>query len=226
MHITAKGVSKSYAKGSRTIEALKPTDIELHSGRLTVIFGRSGSGKTTLMNILAGLLKPTAGSVFFDDTDIYSLTDGELSQRRSKEVGYIPQGQSGLSMLTVRENILLPTAVIGSESARQRVDELLRTLGLTKLAGAYPNELSGGELRRLAIARALINSPQMICADEPTNDLDDENTRLIFELLKNTAEEGAAVVVVTHDSAAEEFADIVYRMDGGELKQASPLSPF
>lgn len=219
MQISAKGVSKSYTKHNRSISALNPTDIEIQSGKLTVIFGRSGSGKTTLLNILSGLLNPTEGSVSYDDKDIYSLTDSELSQLRGREIGYIPQGQSGLSVLTVKENVLLPTAVAGKNNAQQRADELLHLVGLDEFSQAYPNELSGGELRRLAIARALINSPQVVFADEPTNDLDDENTRLVFGLLKKAASDGAAVVAVTHDKAASEFADIEYRMDGGNLTQ-------
>ncbi len=217
IRIKAYGISKSYTRKNRKTQALKPTDIEIQSGSLTVVFGRSGSGKTTLLNILSGLLKPTDGSVHYDDKDIYSLSDRELSKLRAKAVGYIPQGQSGLSVLTVKENILLAAAAAGSD-AEERGNELLGLVGLEALADAYPKELSGGELRRLAIARALINKPDVIFADEPTNDLDDENTRLVFGLLKRASIGGAAVVVVTHDSTAAGFADIVYRMDGGEIK--------
>ena len=221
MLIRAENLSKSYTKkgrSGRTVSALRETDIELESGRLTVVFGRSGSGKTTLLNILSGLVRPTEGRVLFDGKDIFSLADGELSRFRSRNIGYIPQGQSALSVLTVEENVLLPASLIGDESAAE-AERLLDIVGLTELRNAYPNELSGGELRRLAVARALINKPAVIFADEPTNDLDDENTRLVLDLLKRTAEGGTAVVVVTHEQSAAACADVIYRMDGGVLTE-------
>ena len=221
MLIRAENLSKSYTKkgrSGRTVSALREMDIELESGRLTVVFGRSGSGKTTLLNILSGLVRPTEGRVLFDGKDIFSLADGELSRFRSRNIGYIPQGQSALSVLTVEENVLLPVSLIGDESAAE-AERLLDIVGLTELRNAYPNELSGGELRRLAVARALINKPAVIFADEPTNDLDDENTRLVLNLLKRTAEGGTAVVVVTHEQSAAACADVIYRMDGGVLTE-------
>ena len=221
MLITAPNISKSYQrKGSRrTCDALLPTDINIESGKLTIITGRSGSGKTTLLNILSGLLKPTKGNVLYDKTDIYSLSDKELSELRSKHTGFIPQGQSILSSLTVLENILLPAALAGNgEKNRAYADTLLSKLGLDELRHAYPNELSGGELRRAAIARALINSPKIIFADEPTNDLDDENTSLVFGVLKGEAEKGAAVVAVTHEPSARAYADTILKMNGGRLE--------
>ena len=220
MLINAQSVSKSYtAKGGskRETQALSQTDLQISGGELCVIHGRSGSGKSTLLNILSGLLSSTTGKVRYDETDIYSLGDGALSQLRCKHVGYIPQGHGAISTLTVRENVLLPPAVLGSQISGDKVDSLLRRLGLETLSHAYPNELSGGELRRLSIARALINSPDAVFADEPTNDLDDENSKFVFELLKETAEKGAAVVVVTHESSADEYADTVYRMQQGKL---------
>ncbi len=220
MLITAENIGKTYTKkgrSKRTVTALRPTAAEFESGRLTVIFGRSGSGKTTLLNILSGLIEPTEGSVKYDDTDISALNDRELSGFRAEKIGFIPQGQSALNVLTVRENLLLPAALAGKTIPDDEVDRLLEQVGLSELGSAYPNELSGGELRRLAIARALINDPPVIFADEPTNDLDDENTRLVFGLLKNAAESGKTVIAVTHDSVAAHFADTVFRMDAGTL---------
>ncbi len=220
MLITANNITKSFRRKGRaksSVQILQSTDVSIQSGNVYVILGRSGSGKSTLINILSGLLLPSGGSVKYNDTDIYSLTDGELSQLRCRRVGYIPQGQSAVATLTVRENVLLPSAVIGEGKSFARADELLKQLGLSELGDASPTELSGGELRRLAIARALINSPEVIFADEPTNDLDEENSRLVFEQLKKAAESGAAVVIVTHELFAYEFADTVYRMQSGSL---------
>lgn len=217
MNISAENIGKKYSKKSRTVTAVQTTSAKFESGKLTVIFGRSGSGKTTLLNILSGLIKPTSGSVTYDGKDIFSLDDRELSKFRAGNIGYIPQGQSSLSALTVAENLILPAALIGRDIPDDEVEKLLITVGLADLKNAYPNELSGGELRRLAIARALINKPSVIFADEPTNDLDDENTRIVFELLKKTAKQGTAVIAVTHDTTAADHADIIYRMDAGVL---------
>ncbi|MBO4866429.1 MAG: ABC transporter ATP-binding protein [Ruminococcus sp.] len=220
MNIIAENISKSYIKKGRKIRqvtAVQTTSAEFESGKLTVIFGRSGSGKTTLLNILSGLIKPTSGRVKYESKDIFTLNDSELSKFRAENIGYIPQGQSSLGALTVLENLLLPAALIGRNIPDNEVEEILKTVGLAELKDAYPNELSGGELRRLAIARALVNKPSVIFADEPTNDLDDENTQIIFELLKKTAEQGTAVISVTHDTTAADFAHKIYRMDAGVL---------
>lgn len=219
MILQTTGISKSYSKkkNSRMITVLDSTDIELRSGELTVIVGRSGSGKTTLLNILAGLLRPSEGSVLYDGMDIYGCSDKELSAFRAEHTGYIPQSQSILHDLDVKNNILLPSALIGkdeSANARRLMDEL----GIASLENSYPDELSGGELRRTAVARALINEPSFIFADEPTNDLDAKNSSLVFGLLKKKAEEGAAVIVVTHEQSAAEYADNVYQMESGRLR--------
>ena len=215
MKIYAENISKEYTRHRRNITAVEPVGFEI-SGGLTVILGRSGSGKTTLLNILAGLLAPNTGSVKYDTADIYALSDSELSDFRSRHIGYIPQGHSLVGSLTVEENILLPAALAG-EPQKEYAQILIEELGLGGLKNAYPKELSGGEIRRAAIARALINSPEVIFADEPTNDLDDENTRQVFGLLKKAAEQGKTVIAVTHDSSAADYADNVYRMDAGVL---------
>ena len=238
MNITARNISKSYKrKGtSGEVQVLCSTDIDLESGKICLINGRSGSGKSTLLNILSGLLCASGGTVHYDGTDIYKLSDTELSLLRCRQTGYIPQVQSAVGTLTVRENILLPSAVIGKGKDRFAADGLLERFGLTELADARPGSLSGGELRRLSIARAfvnssggelrrlsivraLVNSPQAIFADEPTNDLDDENSRLVFEQLRKAADSGAAVVIVSHDRLAQEYADVVYCMQKGSLNR-------
>lgn len=218
MTIRADGVAVRFTKkGRQPFTAVQPTDITIESGKLTVITGRSGSGKTTLINVLSGLLPPNDGSLSYDKTDIYSLDDEHLSEFRNRHIGYIPQGQSAVSSLTVLQNIILPMALRGEKADSERAHLLLETAGLSAHENAYPDKLSGGELRRLAVVRALINSPGIIFADEPTNDLDDENTEAILSLLKEQTKKGSAAVIVTHEQSALKYADITYRMVGGRL---------
>ena len=207
--IQANNISKIYKKGKREITALPVTTLTIESTKFTVIYGKSGSGKTTLLNILSGLLPPTQGQVLFNETNLYSLEDKELALFRNEKIGYIPQGTSAVDSLTVLENIILPAK---KSDAVKKAEELLKRLDMEKLRDAYPGELSGGELRRMAVARALINSPATIFADEPTNDLDEENTRFVLNLLKEKSQNNVTVVVVSHDNAVLEYSDTVYEM--------------
>ncbi|MBP3772293.1 MAG: ABC transporter ATP-binding protein [Treponema sp.] len=221
MILKAENISKKYyrpTKNASHFEAVKALDFELESGKVTEITGRSGSGKSTLLYMLAGLLKPSSGKVFLDGKDLYSLTDEELSRLRNEKIGVIPQGQTGLFALTVLENVLAPAAIYGETSLLEsRAKELLSLVGIADLADAKMIELSGGEMRRMAIARALILDPEIIFADEPTDDLDDENTKTVLELLQKTARSGKSVLLVTHEASAEQYADKIYRMDAGSL---------
>ena len=181
MELKAEGVSRQYfrqSKLSNVFLAVNETSLILPAGQLTEITGRSGSGKSTLLHMLAGLLTPTTGRVLLGSTDLYALDDAERSKLRSKSSGVIPQGQTALRSLTVLENVKLPCMMYGDEVADDTALELLECVGLAALRDAWPNELSGGELRRMAIARALMNKPSVLFADEPTGDLDDGNTRM------------------------------------------------
>ena len=219
MILKAEGINKRFfrqTKGANYFYAVDKTDIELKGGELTAITGRSGSGKSTLLNMLSGLLEPTEGKVLFDGRDIYALGDKELSMLRNEHFGIIPQGQTGLASLTVLENVLLPCYMYKKgKDMTAFAEELLEKVGIADLRDAFPTELSGGENRRLAIARALIQSPDIIFADEPTGDLDDENTKAVLELLRQTADSGKAVLLVTHENDALSYADRVFRMNGG-----------
>ena len=156
----------------------------------------------------------------FNGTDVYSLEDKALSRLRGESFGIIPQGQSALMSLSVRENILAPTLICGGmEQAEEAAGRLMEQTGIAHLANELPGELSGGELRRMAIARALIRSPQVIFADEPTGDLDDENTQSVLKLLRGRADEGCAVLLVTHETDALSYADEIWQMKDGSLKQ-------
>ena len=183
------------------------------------IAGGSGSGKTTLLHMLAGLLTPTEGKVWLDDADLYILPDVALSHLRSEKTAVIPQGRSAIDTLTVLENVLLPAQLNGQKGNVENALRWLDALGITHLRDARPAELSGGELRRMAITRALVGNAQVILADEPTGDLDDENTALVLDLLRDAAKKaGRAVLLVSHDGEAARIADSLYRMDGGAIK--------
>lgn len=223
MILRAEGISKKYPrkmKQENFFYAVNQMDFTLEPGKVTEIVGRNGSGKTTFLNMMAGLLSPSEGKVFLGDADIYSLNDKELSKVRNRNIGVIPQGQTGLASLTVLENVKLPYALYHKDRACDAYAlEVLEKVGISELAEVYPNELSGGELRRLAIARALIMKPSIVLADEPTGDLDDENTEVVLALLRRIADEGTAVLLVTHEAEAAKYADEIYRMNAGDLRK-------
>ena len=219
MNVRADNIKKEFlrkGKGTNVFEAVKSCSFELPNGSFTVIRGRSGGGKSTLLNMLAGILTPTEGKVYYGDVDLYGLKDEELSIFRNSHIGFVPQGKSAVSSLTVLENILLPELLYG-ERHEEEARMLMEQFGILELQNVLPEELSGGELRRMAIARALIKKPQVLFADEPTGDLDDENTKVVFQTLKEIAKRGTAVLTVTHEEGAEQYADRIFRMDAGVL---------
>lgn len=222
MILEATGLSKEFARargGRRVFTAVHPLDIGLDEGQLTVISGHSGSGKSTLLTMLAGILTPTAGHVHVDGTDLYALRDEERSCLRNARIGLVPQGNTALRALTVLDNVLLPSVLYSRDEApAARGRELLTTVGLADLAEAKPTELSGGELRRMAIARALLMEPSIVLADEPTAGLDSANATAVLTLLRDAANAGAAVLVVSHEAEARHFADRSYTMEDGHLR--------
>lgn len=224
MIIEATGLTKEFARargGKRLFTAVHPLDIGLEERQLTVVSGHSGSGKSTLANMLAGILTPTAGHVRLDGTDLYSLRDEELSRLRNERIGLIPQGHTALRALTVLDNVLLPSILYTKDEApADRARELLASVGLGDLADAAPTELSGGELRRMAIARALLMDPAIVVADEPTAGLDSVNATAALTLLRDAADRGAAVLVVSHEAEAQRFADRSYVMEDGHLRES------
>ena len=222
MILEATGLSKEFARargGKRVFTAVHPLDTGLDEGQLTVISGHSGSGKSTLLTMLAGILTPTAGHVHVDGTDLYALRDEERSRLRNARIGLVPQGNTALRALTVLDNVLLPSVLYSRDEApAARGRELLTTVGLADLAEAKPTELSGGELRRMAIARALLMEPSIVLADEPTAGLDSANATAVLTLLRDAANAGAAVLVVSHETEARHFADRSYTMEDGHLR--------
>ena len=233
MILEASAVEKWYLRskgGSNRIYALKKADLVLKPGTMTVLTGRSGSGKTTLMNILAGLLRPDGGNVKIGEKDMYSLNDDTLSGIRSQHFGMIPQGGEVLAALTGMENILLPQGISRAgrgdkkksplSDVEERASMLMEKAGILSLANVPAGEVSGGERRRICVVRALAGQPDFIFADEPTSDLDDANMQIVLQMLRQSADEGASVFVVTHDRETLSFADNRFRMDDGVLYPA------
>lgn len=226
MELRAEHISKKFFRRTDSANyfyTLRETDFTLPEKAVTMVMGRSGSGKTTLLNILGGLLRPSEGRVLLDGKDLYAYGDGELSRLRNRYFSVIPQGSSGIYSLNVLDNILLPTLLYHHRDREtvRRAEELMERLDIASLRYAMPAELSGGEMRRMAIARALVTKPAFVLADEPTGDLDDENTETVLRLLRETAEEGASVLLVTHETEAVNYAKEVYRMNGGTLKKTA-----
>ena len=223
MELRAENISQDFLRDSARegyIVAVAETDLCLSSGTMTAVMGRSGSGKSTLLHILGGLLPPVTGKVFVGTTDLYALSEDARAELRSSSLGIVPQQLMSLHALTVRENVLLSALLYGREQGvSAHADALMERLGIAHLAQVYPSELSGGELRRMMIARALAGTPQILLLDEPTGDLDAENTRRVLDLVRETAGAGTAVLLVTHERAAASYADVCYTMAEGRLEQ-------
>ena len=223
IRLETKGVCKKFFRKRRDsaqyFDAVAPTDLQLAAGKLVVLKGRSGSGKTTLLNMMAGLLEPSEGTVSLDGQNLYELDDAALSRLRNERFGVIPQGQTALHSLSVAQNVTLPYLMYrDDDGCESRALELLENLGIRQLADSYPSELSGGESRRVCVARALMCAPDVLFADEPTGNLDDASTQVVLEMLRSYADAGAAVLVVTHEQMAEEYADHVLKMDAGVIE--------
>lgn len=220
MLLEARNLSKEYRRGNQPFFAVNGVQLELRAGDFAIIIGRSGSGKSTLLNLIGGLLTPTCGDISIEGCNIMSLSDKELSVFRNSKIGYIPQGQSILSSLSVLDNVRLPYYLQKRQGdADKRAISLLEKVGISHLANACPHHLSGGELRRVTIARALMNSPKLLLADEPTNDLDTQTTAEVMNLFSGIASEGTTVLLVTHDLNTICYGNHVYQMNDGRFKK-------
>jgi putative ABC transport system ATP-binding protein/macrolide transport system ATP-binding/permease protein/lipoprotein-releasing system ATP-binding protein len=218
--LQAQALTKRYG-GGPGYEAVKHASLELRRGEFVSIVGRSGSGKSTLMAMLGGLTKPTDGKVLFDDADIWLLPEAELADFRCRHIGFIFQFPSLLSNLTTVDNVAVPALLgrtVDAQTAYARAYDLLARVGLTDRADAYPDSLSGGEQRRAVVARALINSPSVLLADEPTSDLDEDSEADIIDLLEELQEaENFGLTLVTHNLELAKRAERIYEMRQGAL---------
>jgi putative ABC transport system ATP-binding protein len=219
--LQARSLTKQFGSGEASVRAVDNVSLDITSGEINVIMGPSGSGKTTLLSMMGGLMRPTSGTIFIGDADIWAMSESELPNIRARQIGFIFQAFNLLEALTVEENILLPAQLApgGVREARGRLDEMLLRLDLAARRKAYPRTLSGGEKQRVAIARALINQAPLILADEPTGNLDSHKGMEVSMILHDVArDEGCAVVVVTHDPRVEEIADRVLWLEDGQIR--------
>jgi len=218
---TLTGVSKTYQKGKDKVEVLHNLDIEIPKGDFIAIMGPSGSGKTTLLNLLGGLDKPTAGTVRVGDSELSAMSNSQLSNWRSTNIGFIFQFYNLLPVLTAQKNVELPLLLtnFGSAERTKRASIALDIVGLGDRAKHYPRELSGGQEQRVAIARAIVSDPALLLCDEPTGDLDRETADEILKLLQIlNREHGKTIVMVTHDAQAAEYANRTLHCDKGTLE--------
>jgi ABC-type lipoprotein export system ATPase subunit len=220
--ISMQNVSKVYTvdKG-RAVPAVRDLSLEVGTGEFVVITGRSGSGKTTLLNLVAGLTRPTAGRVLLNEIEVWTLPDKEQSLLRNQKIGFVFQFPSLLPTLTSLENVVLPTMFgerPSDEHARERAAHLLEQVGLDDKLHAYPRQLSGGQQQRVVIARALMNEPQLLLADEPTSDLDEMTEQEIMALFRDIhTATGVTVLLVTHSAELGRFGTRSIQMASGAI---------
>jgi putative ABC transport system ATP-binding protein len=219
--VEAQDVARRYGEGETAVDALRGVSLGVRRGELAAVMGPSGSGKSTLMHILAGLDKPTAGTVTIAGRDIGALNDNELTRLRRKHIGFVFQFFNLLPMLNAEENIVLPLLIADEKAEPGWLDELLGATGLKDRRRHRPAELSGGQQQRVAIARALVSRPTIVFADEPTGNLDSKTGGEILELMRRTVDEyGQTTVMVTHEARAAAIADrILFLADGLIVKE-------
>ena len=216
--IQVEHLSKVYGKGENEAVALNDVSFSVKKGEFVAIIGASGSGKSTLLHILGGIDRPTSGEVFVDGQSVYEQTEDQLAVFRRRQVGLIYQFYNLIPVLNVEENITLPIRLDGRKINKKRLAELLEVLGLTKRRKHLPSQLSGGQQQRVSIGRALINAPAILLADEPTGNLDTQNTQEIMQLLKASNKSyHQTIVLITHDREIALQADRILEIQDGQL---------
>lgn len=222
--ISIRSVTRRYGDGELSVQALRGVDLELATGSVTALFGKSGSGKTTLLNCIAGLDRPTAGTVVVDDTTIGELSIEAGARWRREHLGFVHQANGLLPWLTAAQNVEVPLRLTGHRR-RERAAmaaELLDRVGLADWADHHPGQLSGGQQQRVAVARAIVARPRVILADEPTGSLDEATGLEVLQLLKSTADDGCTVVLATHDPAVMQITDRLIELRDGVVHRAEP----
>ena len=221
--VSSHEVTRRYGEGDAAVDALRGITLDFPAGAFAAIMGPSGSGKSTLMHILAGLDRPTSGTVVIDGRDITAMDDGELTKLRRDKVGFVFQFFNLVPVLNAEENVLLPLSIAGRKPDRAWVDQLMQTLAIDDRRTHRPAELSGGQQQRVALARALVSRPAVVFADEPTGNLDSKTSDEMLALLRRAVDEfGQTVVMVTHDAHAASFADRLVVLNDGLVIRDQP----
>lgn len=216
--LKVENLTKTYGKGENKINAVDHVSFSVEKGEFVAVVGSSGSGKSTLLHLLGGVDRPTSGKVFIEGEDIYNLNNDNLAVFRRRQIGLIYQFYNLIPILNVEENISLPCELDGNPVSKKRMDEIIETLGLEKRKGHLPNELSGGQQQRVSIGRAIINSPALILADEPTGNLDSKSSEEIMSLLKlSNKKYNQTVIIITHDIEIAKEADRVITIEDGKI---------
>ena len=217
--IRVENLTKQFTRNEKEFDAVHHASVEIKKGEFAAITGHSGSGKTTLFNMIAGLITPTSGKVYIDDCELTAMSEKEKAVFRNNNMGYVLQGQSLLNNFTILDNICMP-AYLSSENGnfRERALELLEQIGLGDFANEYPSNLSGGEIRRVSIVRAMINNPKVILADEPISNLDPENSHKVMQMLQDISKSGTTVLLSTHELEYLAYVDTVFKMEKGTMK--------
>jgi putative ABC transport system ATP-binding protein len=224
--VEARGVSRTYTTGRVSVRALRDVDLAIDQGEMVAIMGPSGCGKTTLLNCLSGLDEIDAGDVVIEGTSLASMTDRRRTDYRAKRMGFVFQFYNLIPVLTAVENVELPLLVsrVGAAEARRRAIEAMQLVGVADRAAHLPDELSGGQRQRVTIARALVNEPAIVWADEPTGDLDSESADEIVALMRRLNEErGLTFLIVTHDIGVGRSTDRIIRMLDGRVVESNRL---
>jgi putative ABC transport system ATP-binding protein len=219
--VTLKGIDKTFYRGKEPIHVLEKLDLEVPTGSFEALMGPSGSGKSTLLNIIAGLDRPSSGSVKVAGVELAKMSDGELAKWRANTIGFVFQSFNLIPVLTAAQNVELPLLLtsLGSGERKKRVATALRVVGLEDRMDHFPRQLSGGQEQRVAIARAIVNDPKIIVADEPTGDLDRKSADDVLTLMDRLNRElGKTILMVTHDPAAAEKASVRRKLDKGALQ--------
>ena len=211
-------IHKDFVSGTRTVKVINDISCMIEKGEMVAVTGSSGAGKSTLLQICAGLMKPTRGNVIFEGNDLYAMKNEQFAEFRRNHIGYVFQHFNLLSMLTVHENIAIPSLLNNKKPNEDKLCEITDILGITNRLEHFPAEISGGEQQRVAIARALINDPQCIFADEPTGNLDGASTQEVMELFCKLNRDGRTIIIVTHDPEVAKYCNRLITIVDGKTK--------